>query len=146
MVFTGWFLVNILAPLFLPMLGILPLKLLHLPVPASRLRLMATVKDGQLCWAAIGISASAIYELWCAATSQVHMPAWSGAALAATVFNMLLSMVVAGGGAVFTTPAPSVPAAGLRAWMRDHKVLVPSAAMAGFAAYIVTELHFALAR
>jgi hypothetical protein len=46
------------------MLGILPLKLLHLPVPVSRLRLMATVKDGQLCWAAIGISASAIYDLW----------------------------------------------------------------------------------
>jgi hypothetical protein len=63
MVLAGWFLVNILAPLLLPVLVILPLKPLHLPVPPSRLRLMAAVKDGQLCWGAIGISASAIYEL-----------------------------------------------------------------------------------
>jgi hypothetical protein len=29
----GWFLVNVMAPMFLPMIGILPLRLLPIGVP-----------------------------------------------------------------------------------------------------------------
>jgi hypothetical protein len=63
---AGWLLVNIIAPLCLPVLGIVPLWLLPLgPVaPAGSLRLIVAVKDGQLCWGVVGMSAAAIYELW----------------------------------------------------------------------------------
>lgn len=54
MILTGWFLVNIVGPLLLPVVGILPLRLLPLGIPSANLRLMTTVKDGQLCWAVMG--------------------------------------------------------------------------------------------
>lgn len=47
--FVGWLLVSIVMPLTLPALGVVPLQLLPVPVPTGRIKLMATVKDGQLC-------------------------------------------------------------------------------------------------
>ncbi len=60
-VLSGWFAVNILAPLFLPFIGLLPLKLLPLDAGVrDNLRLMAIVKDGQLCWAAVAMGAASL--------------------------------------------------------------------------------------
>jgi hypothetical protein len=44
----GRFLVNVMAPMLLPMIGILPLRPLPIDVPQPSLRVMVTVKDGQL--------------------------------------------------------------------------------------------------
>jgi hypothetical protein len=46
---TGWFVTNVLAPIILPVVGILPLMLVPLPT-RTQVRMMATVKDAQLCW------------------------------------------------------------------------------------------------
>ena len=48
----GWLVINILLPFFLPLIGILPFKILPLPLGVE-VRFIALVKDGQLCWAAI---------------------------------------------------------------------------------------------
>jgi hypothetical protein len=144
MIFTGWFLVNIVAPLGLPILGLLALKLLPLPGAPPTLRLMTTVKDGQLCWAVIAMGASTIYELWDAMAAHKNIPPWGGVAMAGVVFVMLPAMLLAAGGAVFSTPLLTTARAGLRAWMTHYRVFVGSTIMTVIAAVTYTNLHFAL--
>ena len=63
------FLVNMSAPLVLPVVGILALKLLPIGPQLLGLHIMRTVKDGQLCWAIIAMGTPPPCELW---------EAWSG--------------------------------------------------------------------
>jgi hypothetical protein len=64
---SAWFVVNILAPMLLPIAGILPLRLVPVGVPV---KLMAIVKDGQLCWAAVAMGASSLYETFAAVAAK----------------------------------------------------------------------------
>jgi len=145
MVLTGWFFVNIVAPLLLPVVGILPLRLLPLGAHPSGLLLMSTVKDGQLCWAVIAMGTSTIYELWVALEAHKQVPTWAGVALAGVILIMLPAMTVAAGGSVFSTPIRTTSARGFRAWFLHYKVFVASVVMAAVAAFIYTELHFGIA-
>ena len=140
----GWFLVNIAAPVLLPVIGILPLRLLPLPVPPASLRLMATVKDGQLCWAVIAMGAATIYELWEAIIAHKAIPDWAGLAFAGTILVMLPAMLVAAGGAVFTTPLVAAPPGGLIGWIGYYKVFAGSAVMTVIASFAYTILHFSI--
>ncbi len=141
---VGWFLVSIAMPLTLPALGILPLQLLPLPVPIGRIRLMATVKDGQLCWAVVAMGASAIYELWHAVTVHRPLPSWSGIALSAIIVAMLAGMALASGGAVFSSPLLTTKAGGLRAWAVHYRVFVGSVVLGAVVALAYTALHASL--
>ncbi|HWD60606.1 MAG TPA: hypothetical protein VG308_20145 [Stellaceae bacterium] len=140
---TGWFLVNIVAPLGLPLFGIAVLKLLPLP-PQPALKFMTAVKDGQLCWAVIAMGASTIYELWEALEAHRPVPEWAPVALGATIVMMLPAMVMAASGAVFSTPLLSAPAATAKAWIAHYKVFVGSLIMTLIAALTYSELHFSL--
>jgi hypothetical protein len=145
--FSGWFLVNIIAPLALPILGLLVLKLLPLPGPSDNLRIMTTVKDGQLCWAVVAMSAATIYELWTAFEANKHLPGWRDLALATTILIMLPAMLLAAGGAVFSTPllpAGSAPADDFKTWVVHYRVFVASAVLVFGAAFILTGLHFSI--
>ena len=146
MVLTGWFLVNIAGPLLLPVIGILPLRLLPLPTPTAGLKLMTTVKDGQLCWAVIAMGASTIYELWQALDAHKSVPAWGGLTLGGVILVMLPAMLLAAGGAVFSTPLLSGSAGGVRAWIAHYRMFVGSVVMAVIAAFAYTSLHFSLQR
>jgi hypothetical protein len=141
---TGWFFINILAPLLLPVLGILPLRLLPLPGPAPGLKLMSTVKDGQLCWAVIAMSAAAMYEVWDAINRHQDLPSWGGFAFAGMALLMLPAILIAAGGAAFSTPLAPTVAAG-PAWLRHYRVFVSSAAMTLIAASGYTVMHFGIA-
>jgi hypothetical protein len=145
MIFTGWFLVNTLGPVFLPIAGLIVLGLLPLPGPLPTLRVMTTVKDGQLCWSVIAMRAPAIYELWEGIEAHGALPGWAGVAFAATIVLMLPAMLLAAGGAVLSTTLLTAPAEGLVAWMRQYRVFVSSAIMTVIEASIYTALHFAAA-
>ncbi len=144
MIFTGWFLVNILGPVFLPVFGILPLWLLPLGLPSGTIKIMKTVKDGQLCWAVIAMGASTVYEIWEALASQRAVPAWAGFVFALAILLMLTAMVIAACGAVFSTPLPEPAPQGLKAWLTHYKVFAGSLVMTLLAATIYTKMHFAL--
>lgn len=144
MLLSGWFLVNIVGPLVLPVFGILPLRLLPLPVNPATVRLMTTVKDGQLCWAVIAMGASMIYELWQAIEAHRPIPAWAGLDLTGIILVMLPAMVVAAGGAAFSTPLRAASSGGLAGWIAHYKVFVGSAVMAMIAVLCYTTMHFGL--
>lgn len=72
----GWFLINVVLPLLAPLLVLLLLK--PLPVPhetAKKLSLLIPVKDGQLCWIAISLAASALYDMGVGGTQSQPIPA-----------------------------------------------------------------------
>ena len=140
MVFLGWFMVTVVGPLLLPVAGIVPFRLLPIGIPV---RLMATVKDGQLCWAAVAMGASSIYELWQAVQAHGPLPPMSGPLLTLDIPIMLSAMMIAAGGSVFNTPWP---AAGLdrREWISHYRVFVVSAIMTATTAAIYAYFHFHL--
>jgi hypothetical protein len=142
--FVGWFIVSIVMPLTLPALGVVPLQLLPLPVPIGRIRLMATVKDGQLCWVVVAMGASAIYELWRAITAHRPIPSWSGIALGAILIAMLAGILLAAGGAVFSSPVLTTRAGGLKAWAGHYRVFVFSAVLSAIVALPYAALHASL--
>jgi hypothetical protein len=75
MIFTGWFLVTIVAPIFLPVFALLVTLILPVPEPLSKeLKIMAPVKDGQLCWSVIAMGASMIYECGRRHRSEAYVP------------------------------------------------------------------------
>lgn len=59
----GWCAINILIPIFLPLLGVLPFIMLPLP-EGIEVRIIGLVKDGQWCWTAVCIGTASLYELW----------------------------------------------------------------------------------
>lgn len=107
----GWFVINILLPLVAPVLVLAILKALPIPIENRlSLNLLVPVKDGQLCWAAIALSASALYEI--GSGRAVINVATVGYVHGAAVFLIAASSIVAAGGAIFPTPLqrpPGVP-------------------------------------
>jgi hypothetical protein len=142
----GWFLVNIVGPLLLPVAGILPVRLLPLQSTPDGPRLMTPVKDGQLCWATIAMAISSIYEIWKALVAHRELPPWGGVALAVAIVSMLPAMVIAAGGAAFNTRLLDASGEGLGAWMAHYRVFVISAVLTAVSAAIDTSLHMALAQ
>jgi hypothetical protein len=106
---------------------------------------MTPVKDGQLCWAAIAMAISSIYEIWKAAVAHKDLPQWAGLELAGAIVIMLPSMVIAAGGTAFNTSVLTETGGGLRAWVSHYRVFVVSAVMTACIAAIDTSLHIALA-
>jgi hypothetical protein len=98
----GWLMINVLLPLLAPLLVLAILKALPIP-PANRLalNLLIPIKDGQLCWAAISLSASALYEI--GAGKSVLSTTSIGYLHGAAVFLIATSSIVAAGGAIFPT-------------------------------------------
>lgn len=136
----GWFLINILLPLIAPVLVLAMLK--ALPMPQSNrdaLDLLTPVKDGQLCWATIAFSASALYEIGAGAGS-VNSD-YVGYLQGAAVFLLAMASILAAGGATFRTPLPkpaTVP------WIRHYSTLTISIFLVVWAALVRVVVQFAL--
>jgi hypothetical protein len=109
---------------------------------ASWLKVMTTVKDGQLGWAVIAMGSSAIYELWGILAAGKPVPGWEGWAFGGLILVMLSAMLVAAGGAVFSIPLLTTAAGGAKAWVAHYKLFVGSAVMAAVAAFLYTCIHF----
>jgi hypothetical protein len=145
MFFTGWFWVTIAAPMALPVFAILILLILPIPEPLSDdLKVMAPVKDGQLCWSAIAMGASMFYEMWEAFETHKTIPVWSGPAIGAVGIVMLAAMLIASLGPVYSTPIRTSSAGGIKAWIMHYTVFVSSAIMTICAALLYTAMHFSI--
>jgi hypothetical protein len=143
---NGWFWTNIVAPLGLPIAGLVPLKLLPLgPTVAPSVRFMAVVKDAQLCWGAVAMGASSFYEFWTAASGQNTSVAKVGVLLLLIFILTLMAMVLAAGASAFSTELLTKPAGGLVAWCKHYTAFVGSLVLSSVSAAAYTALHFALA-
>jgi|APGre2960657505_1045072.scaffolds.fasta_scaffold156392_1 hypothetical protein len=139
---VGWLVINILLPFFLPILGILPFKILPLPLGVE-VRLIALAKDGQWCWAAIAMGASALFEYLNASRENFATFPHSGSLLFLLSLMMFLAVVLAAGGAVFNTKYLMAPYS-LKAWVTHYKTLCGSLIVSVLTALLSSILHFVI--
>ena len=147
---SGWLIVNVAMPLLLPVLGII--FLWPLPLEArykARLKLIATVKDGQLCWGVVGLCAALMYELWTYLHYEKHpanwqTPDWSGWVFGVTTFLMLGAMILAATGAVFSTELNQQSGSGAKAWLKHYTTFAVSAVMSAAVAILYSVVHYAM--
>ena len=139
---VGWLVINILLPFFLPLIGILPFKILPLPLGVE-VRFIALVKDGQLCWAAIAMGASALFEYFNASRENFATFSYNGSLLLGLSLIIFLAVVLAAGGAVFNTKYLKPPYS-LRCWVTHYKTLSGSFIVSVLTAILSSVLHFAI--
>jgi hypothetical protein len=151
-VLSGWFWTSIVAPLLLPLIGLMPLKLLPLGAAvAPNLRFMAVVKDAQLCWGAVAMGASSFYEFWHFISNKTSNPGIGvltpdiaillGFLLSLIFLMTLMAMILAAGGSVFSTPLLPAPAGGIWAWCKYYKAFVGSVGLCLLSAIGFTIIH-----
>jgi hypothetical protein len=142
-----WTIVNIVVPIFAPIIGILALKLLFLPpavVPLTDPMLL--VKDGQLGWVSVAICCAALGEYnetndalftaHDAIPGGWHTLSWT------IVLSLIFSALTAVWGAVFNTPILAPPAAKPHMWFGHYKTFVSSVLWTTAAAASFIVLHF----
>lgn len=136
----GWFLINILLPLVVPVLVVAVLKVL--PMPQSNreaLNPLIPVKDGQLCWAAIAFSASALYEI--GAGRSALSAAYLGYVQSGAIISLAASSIVAAGGATFRTQLLKPSSV---SWPRHYSTLLVSIFLVVWAALVRVIVQFGL--
>jgi hypothetical protein len=97
----GWFLVNVIAPIVVPIGGLLLVAAFPL-TQAQRAKLspMTTIKDGQLCWISVTYCILALYELHDFLRREDRYFEWAGWVETFAYIMILLGMFIAAGGAV----------------------------------------------
>jgi hypothetical protein len=139
----GWLLISIILPLVAPICALLFLRPLPLPPELAPLRdLVVPIKDGQLCWVAIGFCASALYEMAVTSFCGTHvLRAYGGMVTGGLVTVLAGSSIVAAGGAIFPTATVRRPST---TWMHHYSCLIVSLALALCAAALYALVHFDL--
>ena len=138
----GWFTINILIPIFLPLLGVLPFKMMSLP-EGVEVRFISLVKDGQWCWTAICIGTSSLYELWIANSRGFVLSEFSGVLFYGVLLLIFTSIGAASGGAVFRTPRVQ-KCKGYREWLSKYRLFVGSFVIVFLISYLSFVIHFSL--
>lgn len=140
-IYDTWFWVTIVVPLILPALGVLLLKAIPIPGNPPGLELMSTVKDGQLGWAVVVMGASAAYELMEGVQGN-HGMQFAVPELFGIIITMIAGMMLAAGGAVFTTPLRDPTAPDRLSWHNHYKVFLVSCPMTLVAAFLYAAIHY----
>jgi hypothetical protein len=138
----GWITINILIPIFLPLLGVLPFKMMPLP-EGVEVRFISLVKDGQWCWTAICIGASSLYELWVANSQNLVVSGSAEVLIFFNAFLIALSICLASGGAVFSTPILNKNYS-YREWFLNYRLMLGSFFLVSFISIISFLIHIAL--
>ncbi len=135
----GWFWVNVIAPLVLPQLGVMTLWLL----PNTRaVSLLATVKDGQLCWVAMVMGLATLYELIEPVLTGVKRMNPNGGVIIIVVITLLLpSMLLAAGGAAHPTKITKSKL-GFINWFAHFKTMVASIVISLIMATVYSITHY----
>ncbi len=137
----GWFMVSIVLPMLAPVL-LLPIYLV-VPIPAkskANATFVTLVKDGQLCWVALGFCVSALYEVAEPVKIGVTLPQgdvhWTNTGL--TILPVF-SAILASAGAIFPTPK-TVPS-GVR-FVEHYSTMMASLVLVVLAGGAYTMVHF----
>lgn len=142
----GWFLINILMPMTLPLIFLLLVKLVDLPQPlASRAKPIRAVQDGQLGWVAMGFAASCTYELFdYLIGSKTGAPEWAGLVFAVSTVSLALSGFLSMLGALYpvdeSAPKPTTRAA----WVVHYRLFVGTLLATLITAVLFSLVHYGL--
>jgi hypothetical protein len=138
----SWFAINILIPIFLPILGVIPFKML--PMPGTiEVRLIGLVKYGQWCWTAICIGTASLYELWDTNSQNLAQPESAEAFIFCIAALMVTAIGFASGGAVFKTQIIAGPLT-LKNWYLNYQVLIGSFFVVSLISYFSFKVHFSI--
>lgn len=137
----GGLLISIILPLIAPICALLFLRPLPLPLGVrASIRAIVPLKDGQLCWVAIGFCASALYEIGVSNPCNFRLPLGMLGYLNGVAIVMIVgSSLLAAGGAMFPTSRDrpqGVP------WRKHYACFLYSLALTACAAGIYAVVHF----
>ncbi|WP_124263004.1 hypothetical protein [Methylobacterium sp. XJLW] len=146
----GWIAVNILAPLLLPVIGVL---LIQMATPkrvkissAGNYKLMMLVKDGQLGWAAAALCTSSYYEFTenqrLLGENFMTMPSQWQAIIFPLFLSTLGAMFVAASGAVYGTELLEGKIVSLKSWIEHYSLFVVSIFVTISSALMFIIIHF----
>lgn len=138
----GWCSINILIPIFLPLLGVLPFIMLPLP-EGTEVRLIGLVKDGQWCWTAVCIGTASLYELWDANSRNLAQPKYAETFIFCIAALMVIAISFASGGAVFKTQIIVKPLT-LKKWYLNYQVLIGSFFVVSLISFFSFKVHFSI--
>jgi cobalamin synthase len=142
----GWFFVNIVLPIGVPLIFLFIAKSVDLPEPyASRAKLIRAVRDGQLGWVAIVFAAATVYELLRQLREIDEPPVWAGLVFAISCVFLAISGFMATLGTLFPVEESKVNPVGAAAWVRHYRLFVASVVATVITAALFSLAHFALA-
>ncbi|WP_454763189.1 hypothetical protein [Cupriavidus campinensis] len=138
----GWFLVTIILPLFAPVAMLLCFRVVPMSAEPPRVSPLTLVKDGQLCWGAIGFCASGLYELLAQLMNGVPLdPTLSGFLTFWLVAMLVASSLFAVFGAAYPTALECPPG---HAWYHHYRLFALSALVVILAGGAYATVHFDL--
>jgi hypothetical protein len=132
-----WVLVTIVLPLTLPVLAMLFLE--PFAPFSGTAKWILPIKDGQLCWGAIAMAFSGMYEVLFPSQSATVDAMFRSAVVISLALVVFCSVLFAAVGAVAPTCGPA-PAG--RPWHTHYVTLIRSAVTTTVAAAIYTAVHF----
>jgi hypothetical protein len=141
----GWLSITLAVPAIAPLFGVLVFAILPIPNKSPLpLSLLQTVKDAQLCWAAIAYCASALYEIYEPSDGKpVAVHGAVGSLTAGAIILLLISSMVAAGGATFPTPI-GVPQN--TKWWKHYSALLNSIWITVLSAALYAVIHYGILR
>lgn len=142
----GWFFVNVIVPVAVPMLFMLLAKMVPLPATViARTRLVTLVQDGQLGWVALGFATSCTYDVYTyISRAKGGHTAWAEPALCLGISIISISAFLAALGALFpydnSLPSPATP------WkaVKQYSILSGTLTLMVIAAVLYSVVHSAL--
>lgn len=142
----GWFFVNIVLPIVVPLAFLFLAKFVDLPEPyASRAKLIRAVQDGQLGWVAIGFAAACAYEiLEEMSRNPAGAPAWAGLVFGIACVFLAVSGFLATLGTLYPVDESQPAPTDVLSWVRRYRLFLGTAVATLVTAALFSIVHYAL--
>lgn len=141
----GWFLINILLPVCVPLAFLLAARLVDLPEPyASRTKLLKVVQDGQLGWVAIVFAAASAYDLFARMQNEPPAPVWAGQVFTISCVFLATSGLLAMLGTLYPVDESLPPVSGWWPWIVRYRLFLGTAFATMITASLLSLVHYEL--
>ena len=140
---SDWYLVNLIFPALLPVMLLSVLFLFNLSKPLRhKANPIVAIKDGQLCWAGLGMCMNGLYELRHSQSLNIS-DTWAVSIFWFLLLTLLLLTLIAALVPLFSTPIKSKRSS-LWGIVIHYRVLMVSAVLTAFAAFLYSNIHFSI--